>query len=380
MCKIDIIIIWEEDIMAISYADIQKVKDTVNKFQIEKGEITHVIVIDSGRINTTFKIVVTDENDTHSYMLQRINTNVFKNPYDVMNNAISVTSHIRAKGKVALEYVFTKDNTPLLEEEGYYYRMTKFIHAEVFQVITRPEDIKMLGTAVGDFVSLLSDFDATCLVDTIPNFHNTKDRYDNCILSALRSKIVNSDRVDASMEELEYVISNKHQVGLLVNALMSGEIPVRVTHNDTKVNNVLFDRKQNKPRCMIDLDTVMKGSVLYDLADAIRYGANTASEEEEDLSKVSIDLELYKAFLEGFAVAAPELLTEKEKELLPVAVKLMALELGMRFLTDYYDNDKYFAVSRERHNLDRAKVQFKLAQDIDAKFEQIVQIAKDVLN
>lgn len=365
--------------MAVSYADIQRVKDIVNRFRVEPGEITHVIAIDSGRINTTFKIVISNEFDTYSYMLQKINTNVFKNPVVVMNNALAITKHIRDKGKVALEYVMTKDGESLLKVDDFFYRMTKFIHAEVFQVITRPEDIKMLGVAVGDFVSLLSDFDATILEDTIPNFHNTKDRYDNCVLSALNNKLASSDRVDGSLDDLEYVISNKEQVAILVNALMSNEIPMRVTHNDTKVNNVLFDRKENKPRCMIDLDTVMKGSVLYDLADAIRYGANTASEEEQDLSKVSIDLELYKAFLEGFASAAPGLLTDKEKELLPIAVKLMALELGMRFLTDYYDNDKYFAVAREHHNLDRARVQFKLAQDVDAKFDQITAITKEVL-
>lgn len=368
--------------MQLSYSDIQHIKEVVNKFNVCCGEITHVILVDSGRINSTFKIVITSEEDTTSYMLQKLNQGVFKDVNAVMNNAIIVTEHLRSKGMKSLEYVLTKDGDSILWEGTDAYRMTKFIHAEVFQTVGRPKDMYMLGQAVGQFALGLSDLDATKVVDTIPRFHDTQNRYELLLESAINNARKDGKRLFKSGEELDFVIEHKEMVETLVVALDRNEIPLRVTHNDTKLNNVLFDRKNNTPRCMIDLDTVMQGTILYDLADAIRYGANTASEEETDYSKVSVNLELVKAFLEGFNATAPELLTEKEKELLPVAIILMPLELGIRFLTDYYDGDKYFSVSpgNEDHNLIRARVQFTLTKDIEAKMDEIKKIVNETLN
>lgn len=368
--------------MQLSYSDIQRIKEVVNRFNVCDGEITHVILVDSGRINSTFKIVITSEDDTTSYMLQKLNQGVFKDVKAVMDNAIIVTDHLRSKGLESLEYVYTKDGEPILWQGNDAYRMTKFIHAEVFQTVGRPKDMYMLGQAVGQFALGLNDLDATKVVDTIPRFHDTQNRYELLLESAIKNARVGGVRLFKSNDELDYVIAHKEEVERLVSALARNEIPLRVTHNDTKLNNVLFDRKNNTPRCMIDLDTVMQGTILYDLADAIRYGANTASEEETDYSKVSVNLELIKAFLEGFKATAPDLLTEKEKELLPIAIILMPLELGIRFLTDYYDGDKYFSVSpgNEDHNLIRARVQFGLTKDIEAQMEEIKKIVAETLN
>ena len=366
--------------MQLSYVDIQKVKALVNKFDVCDGDITHIILVDSGRINRTYKVVISSGEDTVSYMLQKVNQTVFKDVGAVIGNAILVTEHLRNKGMESLEYVFTKTGEPLLIDGNDAYRLTKFIHAEVFQTVGRPEDMYMLGQAVGQFTLGLADLDANKLIDTIPRFHDTQNRYKLLLESAIKNARVNSERFDLAYEDMEFVFEHKESVSILVDALAKGEIPLRVTHNDTKLNNVLFDRKKNTPRCMIDLDTVMRGTILYDLADAIRYGANTASEEEIDLTKVSLNLELTKAFFEGFQDSAPGVLTEKEKELLPISIMLMTLELAMRFLTDYYDGDKYFQVSpgHDNHNLDRARVQFALVKDIEAKFEQIKTIVKAV--
>ena len=365
--------------MQLSYSDIVRLKNIAREFNICDGEITHVIVIDSGRINSTYKITVTGKDDTTSYMLQKINIHVFKNVYDVMDNAIRITSHLRSKGMESLEYIYTREGKVLFFDGGDVYRMTKFIHAEVFPNITRPEDMQNLGRAVGAFAIGLGDFDANTLHDTIPNFHNTASRYDDFLQSAIKNLLAGKNtRVRDTDEELKFIVENRSFFGIIVDALLKGEIPTRVTHNDTKINNVLFDRKTNVPRCLIDLDTVMSGSILYDLADAIRSGANTSSEEEKDNKVVRIDLELMRGFLAGFHEVAPNLLTRREIELLPIAIKMIPFELGLRFLTDYYDGDLYFGIVNEDDNLTRARVQFALVKDITAKFEEITKIVNEV--
>ena len=258
--------------------------------------------------------------------------------------------------------------------------MTKFIHAEIFQNITRPKDMFNLGYAVGNFSTGLKEFDAKVLVDTIPNFHNTAIRYENLLVSALNNIFrAENYRVKEAEKEIGFVNQNREFFGTIVDAITRGDIPIRVTHNDTKLNNVLFDRKTNIPRCLIDLDTVMSGSVLYDIADAIRSGANTSSEEEKKALNVKIDLELVKEFLKGFRKGAPNLLTDNEIALLPMAIKIIPFELGMRFLTDYFDGDKYFGIINSDDNLVRARVQFALVKDIDKNFDEISKIVKEIL-
>lgn len=364
--------------MSLSYSEIKHLKEVAKKFKIADGEITHVIQVNSGRINSSFKITVTQKEDTVSYMLQRINTHVFPNVKEVMNNALLITNHLRSKGMETLEYVYTLDNEPLYYEDG-IYRMTKFIHAEIFQNITRPQDMFNLGFAVGNFAVGLSDFDATKLVDPIPDFHNTRVRYENLLISALNNALRGKDtRVHDAEKELEFVNNNRSCYSTIVDAIRCGDIPLRVTHNDTKLNNVLFDRKTNLPRCLIDLDTVMSGSILYDIADAIRSGANTSTEEERKLLNIRIDLELVKEFLRGFSEGAPSMLTKNEIDYLPIAIKLMPFELGMRYLTDYFDGDIYFGITNPDDNLARAKVQFALVKEIEKQMPDIVRIVKSI--
>lgn len=364
----------------LSYSEILDIKKIASNFKICDGEITHVLPVNGGKTNATYKIVVFHETDTTSYMLQRINTNVFKNLDVIVRNAELITSHLRKKGLDTLEYVMTKkDNTPLFIDASGTYRMTKFIHAEVFQTITRPEDMRMLGFAIGQFLMGLSDFDVNLIEDSIPNFHNTQLRFEDCLLSAL-SCVRNSqlDKINKTKEILNFVIENRDVTGVLVKALLKEEIPLRVTHNDTKLSNVLFDRKTNLPRCMIDLDTVMKGSVLYDLADAIRSGANTRAGQEIEYKKAEIDLELLSEFLIGFKQSAPNFLTKREIELLPTAIKILPLELGMRYLADYYNGDIYFHVSYEDQNYYRAWLQLALVNDINHNMPSIIQIVNDI--
>ena len=376
--------------MSLSYSEIQKLKAIAQNFQIAEGEITHVIQVNSGRINSSYKITVTQEDDTVSYMLQKINRHVFSNVDNVINNALLITKHLRSKGMETLEYVYTKKKQPYFRGADGDYRMTKFIHAEIFQNVTRPKDMFNLGYAVGQFAVGLSDFKASKLVDTIPNFHNTRVRYENLLASAIananqaffsghevRSKI-NVGRSHSATKELLFAYKHREEYGAIVDAINCKAIPLRVTHNDTKLNNVLFDRKTNVPRCLIDLDTVMSGSVLYDIADAIRSGANTKSEDSKSIANIMIDLELAEEFLKGFAQGAPGMLTKKEIELLPLAIKIIPIELGMRYLTDYFDGDVYFGIVNEDDNYNRAKVQFALAEDISEHMDEITKIVKEV--
>ncbi len=367
--------------MALSYSEIKHIKEIANQFKIADGEITHVIKVDSGRINSSYKITVTQENDTVSYMLQKINSHVFSNVYDVMNNALLITNHLRAKGIETLEYISTYDDSPLYLDGDDFYRMTKFIHAEIFQNITRPKDMFNLGYDVGQFSVGLYDFDANYLVDPISNFHNTSIRYQNLLISAVNNSLtVNNGRVKEAENDIKFVNENRQFYGIIVDAITRGDVPIRVTHNDTKLNNVLFDRKTNVPRCLIDLDTVMRGSTLYDIADAIRSGANTSTEDERRMLNIKIDIELMKEFLDGFAESAPNILTPKEVELLPMAILILPFELGMRYLTDYFDGDIYFGIVNPDDNLMRARVQFALAKNIKENMKDIMKIVYSIFD
>ena len=365
----------------LSYSEIKRIKDVARQFRIASGEITHVIQVNSGRINASYKITVTQSTDTVSYMLQRINTHVFPKVQDVMNNAILITSHLKSKGLETLEYIYTLDGEPLYFNDDGVYRMTKFIHAEIFQTITRPKDMFNLGYAVGQFAVGLNDFDAKLLVDPIPDFHNTGVRYQNLLISAVNNTLrAENDRVKDAEKEIKFVNANREFYGIITDAITRGDVPLRVTHNDTKLNNVLFDRKTNIPRCLIDLDTVMKGTVLYDIADAIRSGANTSTEEERKAYNIRIDLELVEEFLKGFNEGAPNILSRKELVLLPIAIKTMPIELGMRYLTDYFDGDVYFGIINPDDNLVRARVQFALAKEIDKNMDDIAKMVFSVFS
>lgn len=228
--------------------------------------------------------------------------------------------------------------------------------------------------AFGRFQELLKDFPAETLHETIPLFHNTVDRY------RLFKEAFKTDRIGRAAtaeREIEFIMARENEAGTICDLLDSGELPLRVTHNDTKLNNVLLDRKTRKALCVLDLDTVMSGSSLYDFGDSIRFGAATAAEDEPDLSKMTLDLERFRVYTEGYLTACTGL-TAKETELLPLGAKIITLELAVRFLTDYLDGDRYFKTAYPEHNLVRARAQLKLVADMELKWDEMKKIVAEV--
>ena len=233
-----------------------------------------------------------------------------------------------------------------------------------------------MQSASGDSQQLLADYPAATLHETIKNFHNTVDRFHN-FLKAVEEDVVG--RAKDVQAEIEFVKAREADCHIICDALANGEIPLRVTHNDTKLNNVMIDNKTGKGLCVIDLDTVMPGSALYDYGDSIRFGASTAAEDEQNLDLVSCDMNLFEIYTKGYTEGCAGSLTEKEIRLMPMGAKLMTLECGMRFLTDHLQNDIYFKIHRENHNLDRARTQFKLVADMEAKWDQMNAIVEKYL-
>lgn len=333
-----------------------------------------------GHINSTYFITSADGS---KYVLQQINTAVFKTPGQLMDNVFAVTDHIREKLKAENGDPVrgTLHFRPLINGEKFYsdndgkaWRIYDFVDSALsLQAVEKPSQFTDVGQAFGHFQMQLSDFDASVLYETIPDFHNTAKRF------ATFQKSVEADKAQraASIKnEIDFVIRHKEDCSYIVDKIASGVLPLRVTHNDTKLNNILMDEKTMKPLCVIDLDTIMPGSVLFDFGDAIRFGASTAPEDETDLSKVNVSLELFDAFSEGFVKGLNGSLTEAEVLALPMGALVITLETGMRFLTDYLDGDVYFRCGYPEHNLDRARNQFKLVSDMENKMDQMVEIIK----
>lgn len=355
----------------------------IQKFDLQ-GDIIRKDTLEKGHINDTFCIECKlDNNSIKRYILQRINTNIFKNIDELMENVFNVTSHLKKKilensGDVereTLSIIKTKDGKNYYKsDEGDYWRLYNFIEDSItYDLVENVQDFYESAVAFGNFQMLLSDFPANILHETIPNFHNTVDRLDK-LKEAIKNDAV--DRVKDVKEEIDFVLNREKDCHIICDLLDKNEIPLRVTHNDTKLNNILIDNKTKKAICVIDLDTVMPGTVLNDFGDSIRFGASTALEDEKDLSKVECSMELFEAYTKGFIEGVKGKLTDKEKEMLPMGAKLMTLECGIRFLTDYIQGDTYFKVSREGHNLDRARTQFKLVLDMENKWQQMIDITK----
>jgi len=325
-----------------------------------------------GHINRTYLVV----SDTGlRYILQGINETVFANVPGLMANVIAVTGHLSAmvsEPRECLHLVKTKQGEDYLkDEDGKYWRLYDFIEQSLcLQAAEQPSDFYESAVAFGNFQRQLADFPADTLHETIPNFHNTPDRYRKFHL-ALEADVM--DRAKECRYEIEEFLKREEDGAVLQNWLKEGRLPLRVTHNDTKLNNVMLDEKTRKALCVIDLDTVMPGLMAYDFGDSIRFGAATAAEDEKDISKVSVDLELYATYIKGFLSSCPEL-TEDELMSLPWGARTMTLECGLRFLTDYLDGDKYFAVHRPGHNLDRCRTQLKMVQDMEDKWDEMLSI------
>ena len=328
-----------------------------------------------GHINRTFLV----ETDTgNQYILQCISSRAFHDIPGLMENALAVTEHIAKKNpdeRGTLKYV-RADSGDLcyVDEKGEYWRSYIFVDDCIcLQLPECEEDFYQSAAAFGEFQNQLADFPADTLHETIPHFHDTPDRYRK-FRKSLEKDVMH--RAADAENEIKFVLEHEKEAGYLMDLLAKGELPLRVTHNDTKINNVLLDAKTRKPLCVIDLDTVMPGLTAFDFGDSIRSGATTGAEDETDLSKVNFDMNLYRIFAGGFIRACPNL-TEKEKEVLPWGAKMMTLECGVRFLTDFLDGDVYFATAREAHNLDRARTQFKLVSDMENHWDEMNRIIQE---
>jgi Ser/Thr protein kinase RdoA (MazF antagonist) len=324
----------------------------------------------SGHINSTY-LAVTDA--PHNYILQKVNRRVFKDVPALMENILAVTLHLAkhaSNTRHVLTLVLANDGLPYhRDSEGEYWRVYEFVNGGICLNLARNEnDFYQSAVAFGQFQNSLADFPAQSLHETIAHFHDTPARY------AAFHAAIEADTVGRRREvepEIAFALQREKDAGALMQLLASGELPLRVTHNDTKLNNVILDAKLNTPLCVIDLDTVMPGLVANDFGDSIRFGASTAAEDEKDLTKVSLSLPLYRTYAEGFLSVCGARLTQRERETLPLGAKLMTLENGVRFLTDYLQGDPYYAISRPEHNLDRARTQFALVRDMEAKWDEM---------
>ena len=344
--------------------------DVMARFQIE-GTLKSVEPYGSGHINVTY-LAVTDQK---RYILQKINNNLFKRVDKLMNNIYLVTEHVKNKcpEKTVLTLVKTLDNEPFLTHEGNYYRVYDFIEESVcLQIPRNTDEFYESAVAFGDFTNMLCDFDATQLYEILPNFHNTVDRFKNFEI-ALEKNL--SGRAELAQPEIEFALARKGITSKIVDLIASGEMPLKVTHNDTKLNNVLLHKDTLKGLAVIDLDTVMPGSVCYDFGDSIRFGCNSSYEDEEDLSKVYFKMDMFEAYVKGYLSSMSDI-TEVEKECLVDGAILMTFECGIRFLSDFLDGDTYFKTTKVNHNLFRCRTQFKLVSEMEKNRELMLEIVR----
>lgn len=360
-----------------------KIEEAIAAFALE-GKLLAREPYGNGHINDTFLLVYEEaEGKNKRYILQRMNHEIFKNPAELMENIVHVTEYLRkqieAQGgnpdRETLNVVKTRDGRNYYKDSlGNYWRIFLFVEDTVcLEKVEQPRDFYDSGAAFGNFQKLLADFPAARLNETIPNFHDTPSRYAAFEEAAAKDML---GRKRLAEKEIEFAVSRKAEASALTDLLKEGKLPLRVTHNDTKLNNILFDRESRKALCIIDLDTVMPGLSLYDFGDSIRFGASTGAEDEQDLSRIEMDLELFEAFTKGYLEGCGGSLTQKETELLPLGAKMMTYECGLRFLTDYLQGDTYFKVHRDGQNLDRARTQFKLVADMEKKWEAMQEIVR----
>lgn len=330
----------------------------------------------NGHINDTFELLCRTEDTVKRFVLQTVNGTVFREPVKVMQNIEKVTTFLKAKmpdSARVLQTVSAKDgNSYFLDEEGCCWRIYEFIEQAICpEQPDTAEEFYECGVAFGEFQKYLNDFPATELYETIPDFHNTPKRYES-FLAAVEADVC--DRAKTVQAEIAFLKERAHFYPTLFQAHNEGKLPLRVTHNDTKINNVMLDATTKKAVCVIDLDTVMPGFSVNDFGDAIRYGANTAAEDETDLSKVTLDLSLFEAYVKGFIEGCGGLLLKSEIRLLPEGAKMLTLEQGLRFLEDYLKGDTYFRAKYPEHNLHRCRTQLKLAWEMEQHWQEMREI------
>lgn len=359
-----------------------KIQEAMGAFAFEGTIVSHERY-GSGHINDTFLLITDVQGTEHRYILQRMNHEIFKDPISLVKNIAGVTGFLRKKiianggdpYRETLNLVKTKDGSDFFcDSDGNYWRVYFFIgDATCYNAVEKPEDFYQSGEAFGHFQQLLADYPAKELTETIPNFHNTPVRF------ATFQQAVKDDvcgRAAMVQDEIAFVMNRAEDMGVAQSMLEDGSLPLRVTHNDTKLNNIMIDNATGEAICIIDLDTIMPGLSIFDFGDSIRFGANTAEEDETDLSKVSLSLPLFDTYTKGFLKGCAGSLTDAEVSMLPMGAKLMTLECGVRFLTDFLQGDTYFKIHRENHNLDRTRTQFGLVADMEKKWAEMEAIVK----
>ena len=363
----------------------ESLNSILNRFCFD-GELISCKEFGSGHINKTYIAKYATNGTEQRYVVQRVNASVFKNIDELMENVFAVTSFLRKvikenggdPDRETLHYIKTKDGDKYYQcSDGSFYRAYIFVTNSIsYDSADTPELFGASGKAFGRFQKMLGGFDSKSLYETIPNFHNTAWRYENEFLPALKLDV--RDRAKSCADEIKFINDRKSETGIIEDLIKSNDIPVRVTHNDTKLNNVMFDKDTNECVCVIDLDTVMPGTALFDFGDSIRFGASTAAEDERDTDKIAVDLDYFRAFAEGFLGECGETLTQCEKENLAFASKLITFECGMRFLTDYLNGDVYFKTDYPEHNLVRARAQFALVSDMERKMDEMNNIIMSI--
>ena len=347
------------------------------------GRFVECVPCGNGHINDTYMVTFEEEDGLCRYSLQHMNRSVFKDPVSLMNNILHVTAYLKEQicsqggdpQRETLDFVCTKTGEPyFVDSYGEYWRAYHFVEdAYALEEISNPQDFYESAVAFGHFQRMLADFPADSLTETIAGFHDTKARF-VAFEQAVEADVCH--RAEGVQQEIRFVRDRYDVACVLGDLLEAGKLPLRVTHNDTKSNNVLIDKATGRGLCVIDLDTVMPGLAVNDFGDSIRFGASTGAEDEKDLSKIWCDLDLYEIYMKGFVEGCGGTLTDMEIECLPVGAKVMTYECGMRFLTDYLAGDTYFKTAYPTHNLDRARTQFKLVWDMEQKWEKMQEIAK----
>lgn len=355
-------------------------------YGFDASSYVNIKQIKIGHINSTYTLYFDQGSSVKRYLLQEINTHVFKNPIQLMENIEKITTFLSEKVRLSgaknyenlsLRVIHTLDHhSYMISSKNHFFRVYNFIeNAKTYQ---KTNDLKLFynaGKTIGTFQNMLSDFDASQLHETIPNFHNTPYRFQT-FLKVLKENPC--DRAKDCEEEIQFVLHLKDFTPVITSLIEQKLIPIKVTHNDTKLNNIMFDCETKEGLCLVDLDTVMPGTILYDFGDAIRSGCNRADEDEKNLEKVRFSVDLFKAFSEGYLSSVASSITKCEVNHLVDSAILMTFECGMRFLTDYLDGDHYFKTKYDNHNLVRCRTQFHLVkQMIEQKdvLEEIVQEA-----
>jgi hypothetical protein len=361
-------------------------KNICAKFLI-KGEFTGLKPYGSGHINDTYAVVFNKACGTERYLLQRINNTIFTDVSGLMNNIVRVTEHIRGKlekqkindisRKVLTVMPAAKGQYCYKDANGNYWRMYTFIeNARTYDVPESLERIYEAAKAFGDFQQMLIDLPQPPLKETIPDFHNALKRLE-VFKNVLRQDACN--RAKVAKGDIEFLQKNEKIFYALSGLVETGQIPIRVTHNDTKVNNVLMDDNTDKGICVIDLDTVMPGISLYDFGDLVRTCVSTAAEDECDLSKVTMEMLRFEAVLKGYLSQSQKFLNKAEVESLILGGQYITLEQGMRFLSDHLNGDKYYKIHREGHNLDRCRTQFKLVDSMNQREDKMMLLVERFL-